>query len=54
MSPEELNRIFAASGLTPVEARVMRAVSLLEGGFDSINTYDTGFSVGRLYPICDS
>lgn len=47
MAPEELDRIFAASNLTPTEARVMRAISLLEGGFDSINTYDTGFlSVG--------
>jgi hypothetical protein len=47
MAPDELSRTFAASGLTPLEARVMRAVSVLEGGFDSINTYDTGFlSVG--------
>ncbi len=47
IAPDELDRIFAASGLTPAESRVMRAISLLEGGFDSINTYDTGFlSVG--------
>ncbi|PQV63317.1 hypothetical protein B1R32_11344 [Abditibacterium utsteinense] len=47
MAPEELEHVFAASDLSPGEARVMRAVSLLEGGFDSINTYDTGFvSVG--------
>lgn len=45
--PDELTQIFAASGLTPTETNVMRAISLLEGGFDSINTYDTGFlSVG--------
>ncbi len=47
MAPAELDQIFAASHLSPVEGRVMRAISLLEGGFDSINTYDTGFlSVG--------
>lgn len=47
LPPAELDRIFAASDLSPVEGRVMRAISLMEGGFDSINTYDTGFlSVG--------
>ncbi len=47
IAPADLDRIFAASNLTPTESRVMRAISLLEGGFDSINTYDTGFvSVG--------
>ncbi len=47
LAPGELEQIFAASGLTSTETRVMRAISLLEGGFDSINTYDTGFlSVG--------
>jgi hypothetical protein len=40
----ELNRM---AGISESEARVMRAVSLLEGGFDSVNTYDTGFvSIG--------
>ncbi len=47
IAPDELNRVFAAARISPSQARVMRAVSLLEGGFDSINTYDTGFvSVG--------
>jgi len=44
---EELNRIFAASGMTPFEQHVVKAVSRLEGGFASVNTYDTGYlSVG--------
>lgn len=43
----EIEKLFACAGMTLFEAHVMRAVSLLEGGFDSINTYDTGFvSVG--------
>lgn len=47
LPPDELDRIFAAGNMTPFEGRVMRGVSLLEGGFDSINTYDTGYlSVG--------
>jgi hypothetical protein len=47
IAPEELDRIFAVGNMTPTETRVMRAISLLEGGFDSINTYDTGYiSVG--------
>jgi hypothetical protein len=45
--PQELDAFFAQSGLTPFEQNVMKAVSVLEGGFDSVNTYDTGFvSVG--------
>ena len=44
---KDLNDFFAQSGLTPFEQNVMKAVSVLEGGFDSVNTYDTGFvSVG--------
>lgn len=47
MEPQELDRIFTTSGLTASESRVMRAVSRLEGGFEAVNTYDTGFvSVG--------
>ena len=47
MPPENIEKLFACAGMTPFEQHVMRAVSLLEGGFDSINTYDTGFvSVG--------
>jgi hypothetical protein len=43
----ELDSLFAQVGLTPFEQNVVKAVSVLEGGFDSINTYDTGYvSVG--------
>jgi hypothetical protein len=46
-SPERLNSLCQAAGINETEARVMKAVSMLEGGFDSVNTYDTGFvSVG--------
>jgi hypothetical protein len=45
--PRELDELFSQAGLMPFEQKVMKAVSVLEGGFDSINTYDTGFvSVG--------
>ena len=44
---EELKPLFRKAGVTDSELRVMSAVSLLEGGFDSLNTYDTGYvSVG--------
>jgi hypothetical protein len=43
MPRDELNGLFRAAGVDDAVARVMQAVSLLEGGFDSINTYDTGF-----------
>lgn len=47
IAPDEVERIFAAANLSLSQTRVMRAVSLLEGGFDGINTYDSGFvSVG--------
>jgi hypothetical protein len=47
MQEAELAELFDAAGLTETEARVMRAVSALEGGFDAINTYDTGYiSIG--------
>jgi hypothetical protein len=47
MLPEHLERIFGASGMTLSEQRVTRAVSQMEGGFEAVNTYDTGFlSVG--------
>jgi hypothetical protein len=47
MPAEEIEALFSRAGLTEKHARIMRGVSLLEGGFDSINTYDTGFlSVG--------
>jgi hypothetical protein len=42
-----LDGLMRAAGLTPFEAHVVGAVSRLEGGFDAVNTYDTGFvSVG--------
>ena len=45
----ELDAAFSAAGMSGFERRVARAVSVLEGGFESINTYDTGFlSVGFL------
>jgi hypothetical protein len=47
MPPADLDPIYAAAGIGPSTQRVMQAVSPLEGGFDSINTYDTGLvSVG--------
>lgn len=47
MSPTALNGLFRLAGIDEGCARVMRSVSILEGGFDSVNTYDTGYvSVG--------
>ena len=47
MPAGELDGLMRAAGLTPFEAHVVGAVSRLEGGFDAVNTYDTGFvSVG--------
>jgi len=47
MPAGELDALMRAAGLTPFEAHVVGAVSRLEGGFDAVNTYDTGFvSVG--------
>jgi hypothetical protein len=43
----ELDRVLRGAGVNESESRILKAVSLLEGGFDSLNTYDTGFiSVG--------
>jgi hypothetical protein len=43
----ELDSLFAGAGMTPSEQRIAKAVSILEGGFESVNTYDTGYvSVG--------
>ncbi len=53
VSNEELDRLFAAAGISGSEQKVMKSVSKLEGGFDSVNTYDTGFvSVGLLQFAC--
>ncbi len=44
---KELDGLIKLAGVSESESRVMKAVSILEGGFDSVNTYDTGFvSVG--------
>jgi hypothetical protein len=43
MAPAQLQSLFEEAGLSEREMKVMKSVSLLEGGFDSINTYDTGF-----------
>ncbi|MBC8064411.1 MAG: hypothetical protein H7Y17_06255, partial [Chlorobia bacterium] len=44
---KEVDALIKLAGVTPSESRVMKAVSILEGGFDSVNTYDTGYvSVG--------
>mgnify|MGYP005837070479 CR=1 FL=1 len=49
LPPDELDALFNEAGLGPSERRIFAAVSLLEGGFDSVNTYDTGFvSVGLI------
>ncbi|MBC8139456.1 MAG: hypothetical protein H8F28_26560 [Fibrella sp.] len=44
---QRLEAIFAKAGRTDFERRVLQAVSQYEGGFEAINTYDTGFvSIG--------
>jgi len=43
----EVDALFKTAGMTPSEQRIAFAVSKLEGGFESVNTYDTGYvSVG--------
>jgi len=50
---DELDRLYGLAGIDGSARKVMSAVSPLEGGFDSINTYDTGFvSVGFLQFAC--
>lgn len=47
MRDDELNPLFEKAGFTPSERRIAKAVSKLEGGFETVNTYDTGFvSIG--------
>jgi len=47
ISENDMNRLYDLAHLNGSIARVMNAISPLEGGFDSINTYDTGYlSVG--------
>jgi hypothetical protein len=44
---KQLDAIFASAGRSESEGRVLKAVSALEGGFEAVNTYDTGFvSIG--------
>ena len=53
MSTERLDHLFRLADVSESEAKIMRAVSILEGGFDAINTYDTGFvSVGFIQFAC--
>lgn len=48
-----LEELIRSAGITKSEEKVMKAVSMLEGGFDSINTYDTGYvSVGFIQFAC--
>jgi hypothetical protein len=47
MPSATVNALFDKAGVSDSEQRVFKAVSLLEGGLDSVNTYDTGnVSVG--------
>lgn len=49
----ELDKLFDLAGVDKAAQKVMRSVSVLEGGFDSVNTYDTGFvSVGLIQFAC--
>ncbi len=46
---KRIDALFAKAGRSPFEQHVLQAVSRYEGGFEAINTYDTGFvSVGFL------
>jgi hypothetical protein len=52
MAAAELDAIFSGAGMDPSEARAAKAVSKLEGGFDAVNTYDTGWvSIGFIQCI---
>lgn len=47
MPTDRMEHLFRLADVSDSEARIMRSVSILEGGFDAINTYDTGYvSVG--------
>jgi len=53
LGSETLARLFGKAKISETEQRVMQAVSLLEGGFAAVNTYDTGFvSVGFIQFAC--
>jgi len=52
MTDAELDPLFEQAGMMPSEARAAKAVSRLEGGFDAVNTYDTGWvSIGFIQCI---
>lgn len=47
LGQDQITHLFHLAGVDDKTANVMRCVSSLEGGFDSVNTYDTGYvSVG--------
>lgn len=49
MPRDQLESLFEEAGIGASEQKVMKAISMLEGGFAHINTYDTGYiSVGFL------
>ncbi len=53
MPASSLESLIEKAGISGSEEKVMKAVSVLEGGFDSVNTYDTGFvSVGFIQFAC--
>ncbi|HEY0867242.1 MAG TPA: hypothetical protein VGE01_07685, partial [Fimbriimonas sp.] len=53
MEGSELASLFSEAGIDGTASKVFQAISLLEGGFDSVNTYDTGFvSVGFIQFAC--
>jgi hypothetical protein len=55
MNDGELSALFKEAGIPADAQKVMKAVSMLEGGFDSVNTYDTGYvSVGFIQFACAS
>lgn len=50
---DQIQNLFQQSGITTSEQKIFKAVSLLEGGFESVNTYDTGWvSVGFIQFAC--
>lgn len=49
LNPGELASLAREAGVSDSDLKVLNSVSLLEGGFDSLNTYDTGYvSVGMI------
>jgi hypothetical protein len=43
LAESRIDALGQQAGIAASDMRVMKAVSMLEGGFDSVNTYDTGF-----------